>query len=215
MKRTWWICGLLALAGALVSAAVWSRVPDPMPTHWNYRGEPDGWSSRAFGLLLMPGLIFGYTALLPLILRLDPRREHVARSKPVLEMILTALAAFLLGIHLLMIRAVLTASMRLSGGGVLVLIGLFYLVIGNALPKTQSNWFLGIRTPWTLSSERVWHKTHRFGGWCFVAGGLLAIVSALLPPAAMFIVGLSGLLGAGLVPVVYSYLVWRQEPADG
>jgi uncharacterized membrane protein len=86
-----------------------------------------------------------------------------------------------------------------------------FMALGNYLPRVRSNWWMGIRTPWTLESERVWRETHRVAGWSFVFGGVVTMVAALLPPAARPWVALAGLVVAGFVPVVYSYVLYRRE----
>lgn len=212
MKRAMALCVALAGVGLVISLAVWGRVPDPMPVHWNWRGEPDGWAPRWFGLLLMPAVIVGQSVLVAGLLRLDPRRQHVERSEQVVAAILPAFAALMLAMHVLMIKAALSADQHLSGNLVVGMIGVLFIVMGNVMPKTKSNWFVGVRTPWTLSSERTWHLTHRFAGWCMVVAGIVALLASLLPDGPMAVISLSAFLLAGLLPVVYSYLIHRPEP---
>jgi uncharacterized membrane protein len=85
------------------------------------------------------------------------------------------------------------------------------VVLGNVMPRARPNWWFGIRTPWTLTNDRVWEKTHRLGGMTFVLAGLLLIVSAFLAPTAMVGVLIAASLGASLIPVIYSYFAWKQE----
>jgi uncharacterized membrane protein len=97
---------------------------------------------------------------------------------------------------------------RMVLGGV----GILFLALGNYLPRLRSNWWMGIRTPWTLDNEEVWRRTHRLGGWSFALGGLLCVLGALLLPVEVAgIVGLCSLGAAAVVPVVYSYVIWRQQ----
>ncbi|HEX6559998.1 MAG TPA: SdpI family protein, partial [Longimicrobiales bacterium] len=94
---------------------------------------------------------------------------------------------------------------------VLLGIGAMFMILGNVLPRTRSNWFMGIRTPWTLDSESVWRETHRLGGRTFVLGGFVTMIAAFLPEPIQPIVAIVALCIAGFIPVIYSYLLWRRE----
>lgn len=212
MKRALAISVALAAVGLVASLVCWQRVPDPMPIHWGVGGQPDNWGPRPVGLLLGPGMCLLLPLLLPALLKLDPRREHVERSQEVAGTLMVTFAVLFLGIHALTLRAVLSESQELSGNAVMVLIGGLFIVLGNLLPKLRSNWFMGIRTPWTLQSEKVWHRTHRVGGWTMVAGGVIAILAALFThDQVLFVVSLTAILAGSLFPVAYSYFAWRQE----
>jgi len=214
MKRALGISCALAAVGLVASGIYWNRVPDPMPIHWGVGGQPDNWGPKAVGLLLGPGLCLLLPVLLPLFMRLDPRREHVDRSADVAATLMIAFAVLFLGIHALTLRAVLSESQELSGNAVMILVGGLFIVIGNLMPKLRSNWFMGIRTPWTLQSEKVWHRTHRVGGWTMVGGGVVAILAALFTrDNALVVISLTAILGGSLFPVAYSYFAWRQESA--
>jgi uncharacterized membrane protein len=88
-------------------------------------------------------------------------------------------------------------------------VGVMFVVLGNYMPRIRSNWWMGIRTPWTLENEEVWRRTHRFGGRTFVAGGVVTIAASLLLGGRSAWVSLAAMVIAGLSPVVYSYVVWR------
>jgi uncharacterized membrane protein len=107
------------------------------------------------------------------------------------------------------IRATRDASIDISSF-VFVAVGLLFMVMGNVLGKVRKNFFLGIRTPWTLASDEVWAKTHRLGGWCFViAGILMALMGVIMPPSAMpWAFGV--IVAIALIPVVYSYFAYRR-----
>jgi uncharacterized membrane protein len=101
---------------------------------------------------------------------------------------------------------------------VVAVIGVSFVAIGNFLPRIRSNWWMGIRTPWTLENERVWRETHRLAGWTFVAGGVLAICAVLLPRDVRMPVAIAALIGGALLPTAWSYVLWRRysrEDGDG
>jgi uncharacterized membrane protein len=197
-----------------ISAWAWGRIPDgaQIPIHWGLDGQPDGYGPKWVGLLLTPalGLVMGGVFLV--IPRLDPRRDHLAASTRAWVAITSSLMLLLVVVHGAIVATVLGATFdvgRVLGVG----IGVLFAVIGNFLGKTRSNWFMGIRTPWTMSSERSWTKTHRLGGRLFLLVGLVSIVLGLFTSAqVVFIALLPGIGIAALVPIVYSYFVWRDDP---
>jgi uncharacterized membrane protein len=205
-----WIPSLIIAAAVIASAVVYPRLPETIPTHWNMDGQPDGWSSRAFGAWITPVILltmWGFVLVLPAI---DPRGANYAKFGDAFEAIIDSLMLFLLGMHILLLRAGLGHPVpmeRVVPFGV----GILLIVIGNLLPRARPNWFVGIRTPWTLSSDRVWEKTHRFGGRVFVAGGLLISIAALLWAQWVHVVLIAVVLIATSSVLIYSYVEWKRE----
>lgn len=205
-----------ALCALLAAVAAWGFVVVPadarVPTHWNFQGEVDGWSGKTFGLLFPVGLGVAMTLLLAFLPRLDPRRRHVEQSTKALAMVAAAVDALLLVIAVV---TVLVATGRdVDMTRVLApALGLLFAVIGNYLTKTRSNFFIGIRTPWTLSDDRVWARTHRLGGRLFVALGVVGAVTGLLAPGVGIVVIGAGAIAVAVVTSVYSYVVFRRQTA--
>jgi uncharacterized membrane protein len=207
-----WIPLLIIAAAVVASAIVYPSLPETIPTHWNMDGQPDGWSSRAFGTWITPVILLGMWALFRLLPAIDPRGANYAKFGGAFEAIIDSLMLFLLGMHIVVLRAGLGYSVQIErivpfGVGVLL------IVIGNLLPRCRPNWFVGIRTPWTLSSDRVWEKTHRFGGRLFVAAGFLIVVAALLWVQWVHLVLITVVLLATAAVLIYSYLEWKREQA--
>jgi uncharacterized membrane protein len=202
---------LLIIAAALVaSAVVYPSLPERIPTHWNLAGEVDGWSPRSWGAWMMPAVIAFVWALTRWLPAIDPRRRNYEKFSGAFEEIMLSVMVFMLVLHGIMLAAALGYPVAIERV-VPVGVGLLFIVIGNLLPRARSNWFVGIRTPWTLSSDRVWEKTHRVGGRLFVVGGILIALSAFVGAswsrwAPMVAVGI-----CSLVAVIYSYLEWRKE----
>jgi uncharacterized membrane protein len=213
MKRVLLTCLGLVIAAMAMSLAVWNKVPDPMPIHWNADGRADGFGSKRLGLLLCPALIVGMPLLLAACFRLDPRRAHITRSAGALGAIVIGLGVFALLVHALTLRAALRGDMRLDYRLLVTLLGGLFVLIGLVLPKLRSNWVAGIRTPWTLSSERVWHLTHRLAGWTFTLAGLTLTLLAWVIDGGiqLFVAIMASLAVAALVPVVYSYVCYSRE----
>jgi uncharacterized membrane protein len=205
-----WIPLLIIAAAFIASAIAYPRLPETIPTHWNMDGQPDDWSSRAFGALITPVillLVWGFVRVLPAI---DPRGANYAKFGGAFEAIFDSLMLFLLGMHIVLLRAGLgypVQIQRIAPFG----IGVLLIVIGNLLPRCRPNWFVGIRTPWTLSSDRVWEKTHRFGGRLFVAAGFLIAIAALFWVQWVHVVLITSILLATAAVLTYSYLEWKRE----
>jgi len=205
-----WIPSLLVIVAVLATLAVYSRLPEQVPTHWNVSGEVDDWSSRLWGAwtipLVMAAMLLVFRAF-PLI---DPRRENYPKFAGAYEGILIIVLLFMLALHVSLLATMLgrpIAVMRLLPVG----IGLLLVGIGALLPKAHANWFIGIRTPWTLSNDRVWERTHRFGGVVMIATGLLIAASALLAPLWTHRVMAGAIAAMAIIVIAYSYFAWRQE----
>lgn len=213
MKRMSDVLGFLLVVAAFFAVTVqYASLPDPMPTHWNAAGQVNGWMPKFWGAYLFP-LIMAVMWLLFLVLpKISPRgfeMEPFLRAWGVLKVTILALMAY---IGVLVLRAARHGG-ELSPTAIFVALGILFAVIGNVLGKVTRNFFVGIRTPWTLASEEVWYRTHRLAGKLFVAAGLFiaaaAFVSIRLWP--LFVA-----LGiAALVPVVYSYVIYRKLEAPG
>jgi uncharacterized membrane protein len=205
-----WIPLLIIIAAVVISAVVYPRLPASVPTHWDASGHVNGWSSRLWGAWLMPFflvLIWGCMRVLPSI---DPRGANYPKFEGAFEGIIIAVMLFLLGLHIIVLRAALghaVAMERVMPVG----IGALFIIVGILLPRAQPNWFVGIRTPWTLSSDRVWEKTHRFGGRVFVLGGVLILIAGLLMARGAHIVLLCVVLLCVVSVLVYSYVEWKRE----
>lgn len=214
MKKSILLTTILANLGVFASWWFWSAVPASMPVHWGLNGKPDGFMAKEIGLWLFPAVIFVVPVVVWGLLWLDPRRRHVDDSRGAITWMLNALAVFLLGLHLITLRAATTPGMALSSETVIALVAGMFILFGAAMPRLKSNWFVGIRTPWTLSSEAVWQKTHRLGGWSFGIGGAIVIPAVLfLPQPAGFIVAMATFVLAALIPVLLSYIYYRQDTA--
>lgn len=212
MTKRW--VGLVVIAAMLVfTLAVYGSLPDRIATHWNMRGEADGWSSRFWGALLLPLIALATWLFMPLLRRIDPRRRNYERFETTFRLIVNMLIVFMAAMHVLSLGAALGWPVDMTRT-ILVMIGLMFVALGNYMPRLKSNWWMGIRTPWTLESERVWRETHRLAGYTFVIGGLIAVVAALLPTELAFTLGMIGMMGGALIPAVYSYVVYQRERRD-
>ncbi|MBA3889925.1 MAG: SdpI family protein [Gemmatimonadaceae bacterium] len=201
---------LLVVAAAALSLFAWARVPERAPVHWNLAGAVDRYGARAEVLLLMPAMMIVIWALLRFLPRIDPRRESYAKMEGTYELVITLMLGVLLALHGAVIAAALGRQVPM-GRIAPALLGATFLVLGNVLPRARPNWWFGIRTPWTLSNDRVWTRTHRVAGYAFIIAGLGLIIAAFSGGVAVKGALLAGGLVAALVPAAYSYIAWRQE----
>ena len=170
------LSGNLILLMGLVSLALYYWLPDLMPIHWDRWGRPDRWVHKSMGAFLMPLFAILICDGLRLLDRLSPRGMEVARFQEAWDATLACLAGFLSFIHFMMLGVALGLGIAVHRV-VPVAIGLLISAIGLYLPQFKRNWWAGIRTPWTLSSEACWDETHRRAGPLWVNGGLVLAVT--------------------------------------
>lgn len=208
--RREWPALLAIVIGLLVTIWLYPLLPDPMPTHWNAQGQVDGYSSRQVGAILLPGLSVLIYILLLVLPRIDPRHESMQRNQELYYILRMGLVFFMVAIHIVVLVAVAFKRDSLVSLVTPIGVGLLFMLIGNYMPRMQPNWFMGIRTPWTLSNERVWRETHRVGGRMFMLGGLAMLLAPLLPAQWMFIPFMAIILLCALGPILYSYWLFHR-----
>lgn len=207
--RKWYPLSLIALA-MLISVIVYPRLPERVPTHWDIHGNVDGYSSRFVGTFLAPLVMIGIWGLMRVLPSIDPRRANYEKMRGAYDLVVNATLTMLFLMHALILATTLGA--RISVSRVMpVLVGGMFIVIGNVLPQARPNWFFGIRTPWTLSNDVVWRRTHRISGYLFVVCGLLMVASAAFPAQITFAILLAAGLIAGFGSVIFSFIAWKQE----
>lgn len=208
---------VVAYTAALVAWTAGQLPAGNVPVHWDAVGRPNSYGSREtaiLGLLIVPMVVVLLTALFAAIPVLEPRRSNLLRSAR--AYMATWVAVMLL--FAVVQTAIVLSTLRPEMAGVLPrlilgALGLLFVVIGNYLGKIRSNFFFGVRTPWTLSSELSWNRTHRLGGRLMIAFGLvLAATAGFASSFAWVAVLLGGIAVLLVVMLVYSYLVWRDDP---
>ena len=213
MKTKWSIAAmwLLAMVPLILVAALYARLPDQVPLHWGFDGEINGYGGKG-ELFLLAALGPGMALLFQILPRLDPKRRSYERFRKYYVATALVIEAFMAVIMGVMLAEILRPGTLSIGRVISVLVGLLFMFLGNLMGKVKPNFFMGIRTPWTISDPDVWNRTHRLGGGLFFLTGLVTVVSALLlPEAVTFWVLLAGALAAALVPTVMSYLWYRKR----
>jgi uncharacterized membrane protein len=184
-------------------------MPEQMASHWNAAGEVDGYMPRFWGLFFLPMLMAGFAALLLFAPLLDPLKANILKFRGTYDWFVALSLAFFLYIHVLTILWSLGVQFEMLAAMAPAFAALLYAA-GVLVGKAKRNWFIGIRTPWTLSSETVWEKTHRVGARVFKLAGLLALLALVFPSYAIaFMIAPS--LAAAIYTSAYSYVAYRSE----
>ncbi len=198
--------GFVCLSFAL-AVVLYDRLPELVPTHWNATGEADGFTAKPWGPLVLPLSMAGVYLLLSAIPRISPRGYGIERFQAVFETLQAAILAFLFLVTVLVLLAGIGTPVPMNRA-LHAGLGLLFVVLGNFMGKLRKNFFIGIRTPWTLANDEVWLRTHRLGGKLFVLAGVGLLVSGLLGGGTVPLLVAVGL--AGGVPAVYSYVLYRR-----
>lgn len=202
---------------ALVATLAVQRLPagTQLPVHWNAAGQADGFAAAPHALF-MPVVIAGVVnVLLAILPRIEPMQHRLERSAPLYRTAWAGVLAMMALVEGVIAAPAfglwLPATLPLAAGGVVL------IVIGNMLPKSRPGFFVGIRTPWTLTDPDNWVATHRFGARTMILGGAMMIGAALLPiePAMRQALTLSGIAVAILPPIVFSWWFWHRRRARG
>lgn len=211
--KTEWFAIFLVVIAVLASFYFWPKLPAQVPIHWNISGQPDGYSSPLFASFLWPSLMVIMYLFFLIMPYFDPRKDQYAAFAPVYHRFKDLLLSFIFIIFIMTDYNALGYNINI-GLWVPILVGLLFIAIGLLLRRVKANWFLGIRTPWTLSSEAVWEKTHRLSVPVFTLSGILIALVPFFPPfwrVAMFILAISVII---FVLPIYSYLLYAKEKKE-
>jgi uncharacterized membrane protein len=198
--------GLVLLSVAL-AAALYGRLPEAVPTHWNLAGDADGFTAKPWGAFVLPTTLAGLWLLLQLLPRISPQGFRMDRFLGTFQVVQLSLMTFVFLVSVLgtLAGAGVPVSMK---NAIPAALGLLFAVLGNFLGKFRRNFFAGIRTPWTLASEEVWLRTHRLGGKVFVVAGLVLLAAGLLGYGEFAL--LPTLVVVVVVPVASSFVLYRR-----
>lgn len=189
---------------------LYANLPETVPTHWNAHGEIDGWGSKSILWIIPFATSFlGYT-LLSLAPKIDPKGQ-IKQMGAKFYQLKFIVVLFLAALGLYILYATQQQSMS-SPKIIFILLGVFFTALGNYLPSVKPNYFIGLRTPWTLESPTVWKKTHRFAGKLWVIGGLAIIILSLMISQTQNIIAFTAIVSIMiLIPLIYSYIWYKEE----
>lgn len=204
------VLALIAIA-VVAGAVLWNQLPEQMASHWNANDQVDGYMPKFWGVFLMPLVTLGMFGLFILLPNIDPLKANIAQFRGAFNLFILFMTAFMLYIHALTLAWGLGYQSFKMSAAMLPFLGLLFMFVGYLLRQAKRNFFIGIRTPWTLSSDSVWDKTHRLGSLLFMVSGVLAILGSFFGGMAAFWLFFFPLMGSTLALVIYSYILYRNE----
>lgn len=207
-NRTLLLSLLLVLASVAISIWAYPELPAQVPTHFDLWGHADGYLPKLVGIGLWPVLLLILALLIPVLPAISPKGFRLEQSAGVLNQVLLGVMVIELIASVFVIRGSLGQAAPPVDSTNLML-GALFVVIGNFIGKIRKNFFIGVRTPWTLASDEVWLRTHRFSGWFWVIGGIalvvLGFVNADMTTATTVILSI-----LVIVPVAYSFIIYKR-----
>ena len=206
--------GLLLSVMFGASLYAWMTLPEgvQVPVHWDANGEVDGYGGKVEAFLVMPIIASVLVAIMAFLPKIDPRRVNLEKSRFAYLAGWLGSMAVMTGAHLVTIYTALGGEAPVSNL-VFVMIGILFAVLGNYIAKTRSNWFVGLRTPWTLSSEHAWMIGNRYLGRGMLITGILIVFAAFLSkPTIVIILTTVGVMGTAIIATVASYFAWKNDP---
>jgi uncharacterized membrane protein len=201
----------LLVAATLVGLLLWNRLPDPMASHWGVNDQVNGYMPKFWGVFMLPLITLGMLVLFLVIPSIDPLKANIAQFRSAFNLFIVLIVVFMLYIYGLTLAWNLGYTGFKVSGAMLPAIGLLFIFIGFMLRKAKRNFFIGIRTPWTLSSDAVWNETHRVGAVLFMISGVLAFLGGLFGGTTAFWFMFVPIIGSTVFLLAYSYVLYRRE----
>ncbi len=202
---------VLLLVTTLAGVLHWNGLPDPMASHWGINDQVNGTVSKFWGVFLMPLISLGLFLLFLLIPTIDPLKANIAKFRGAFNLFITVMTLFLMYVQGLTLAWNLGFTHFKMSESLLPAVGLLFILIGFMIRNAKRNFFIGIRTPWTLSSDKVWDETHRVGSWLFMGSGVLAIIGSFFGGVTAFCFLFMPLIGSIIFLVIYSYALYQRE----
>ena len=200
---------IIIILSFFIGIYFYPQMPDKMASHWNIKNEVDGYLPKFWGLFLMPLVSLGMYGLFIALPRIDPLRNNIEKFKKYYFGFIFTMVIFLFYIYILTIVANLGHEFDI-GMFLIPGLSLLFFYIGVMLKNSKRNWFVGIRTPWTMQNDKVWKKTHKLGSILFKISSVLILVGIFLPEYVFWIVIGSAII-ISIVPIVYSYIIFKKS----
>ncbi|MEN6350635.1 MAG: SdpI family protein [Syntrophomonas sp.] len=208
VRRDWPLW--LLMAGLLISAiVVYPHLPERVPGHWNIHGEVDDYYSRSFGAFFPPLMAIGLYLMMLFFPLIDPQRGNYRRFTGAYTFLRWGLVVFFGVFYVATILVALGYQIDIALA-VKAMVSVLFIIIGNFMGQFRHNYFVGIKTPWTLASEAVWRGTHRLGGRIWVVGGLVCLAVSFVNSLWGAVVFFTAIMFIALTPIVYSYFLFKK-----
>jgi len=199
----------IILFSFIIGIYLYPQMPEKMASHWNAKGEVDGYMPKFWGLFLMPIISLLIFLLFIAIPKIDPLKQNIEKFRKYYDGFVVLMIAYLFYIYLLTL--LWNTGIRFSIVQPLVpAMSILFYYIGILVENAKRNWFIGIRTPWTLSSEKVWEKTHKIGGKLFKIAGIIAFIGIFFQDYAIFFI-LIPIISVAFYTITYSYFEYQKE----
>jgi len=208
--KQWFLIRLLII-GFMFAIGIYfyNDLPNMMPVHWDIEGQPDKFMLKENAIILFPVITFFIAILFPIIKSIDPRKvkyEQFAKTWEIIQYILILFFAYIYFVSIYMTLNPEASINTFMLWGVWIL----FILLGNYMWKIRSNYFVWIKTPWTIEDEEVWNKTHRFGWWMFILWWFMMMIAAFFPAfTKLFFIW--AIVMTWLFPVIYSYIIYRKK----
>ena len=210
--RTSTIVVLIMIAVATLAGLLfWNRLPDPMASHWNVNDQVDGYIPKFWGVFLLPLITLAMFVLFLILPSIDPMKANIAQFREAVNLFIVFIVGFMIYLYSLTLAWSLGYTNFRMSSAMLPAIGLLFILVGFMMRQAKRNYFIGIRTPWTLSSDTVWNETHRVGAILFMISGLLAFIGGFFGGTTAFWMLFAPLLASTLFLLVYSYVLYQRE----
>ncbi len=221
MTRTqlYWAIAIALVAAAWVgSILIYPWLPATIPVHWNLQGKVDGYGPKATTTFLMPGFMIGMLVFFSVLPMLSPKNFEVDTFRSTYLFLMVVVMAMFIWLHGVILVATWQAVTKAAhpidiGRSISAGMFLCFALIGNVMGKIRRNFYMGVRTPWTLASDRVWNDTHRIAAWCMVAGSLLGFVITLM--GFSLVLAFVVMIGTFCYPILYSFMHYKQLEKRG
>lgn len=201
----------MIVGATLAGLLLWNRLPDQMASHWNANDQVNGYMTKFWGVFILPLITLGMFVLFLVIPAIDPLKANIVQFREAFNLFIVLMVAFMVYIYGLTLAWNLGYTSFKMSGAMLPALGLLFIFIGFMLRQAKRNFFIGIRTPWTLSSDRVWEETHRLGAVLFMISGALAFIGGLFGGTTAFWLMFIPIMGSTLFLLVYSYVLYQRE----
>ncbi len=208
MKRAEVVALIIVILAFILGWYFYPLLPAQTASHWNAAGQVDGYMSGFWGAFLMPVVVLGMWLMFFIIPRIDPLKNNIEKFRKYFDGFVILILLYMIYIYGLTIAWNLGQQLNIVLWMTPAMAVLFYF-IGVMMKHTERNWFVGIRTPWTLSSDKVWEKTHRLAGLMFKIAAVVSLLGVLFPDQAIYFI-LIPIAIAGLFPVIYSYFIFKK-----
>jgi uncharacterized membrane protein len=209
MKKNTIVVLIIIVVSFLVSIYFYPVFPDKIASHWGIDGNVNGYMNKFWGLFLMPVISLVMLLLFIILPKIDPLKENIKKFEKYFDTFILLIILFLFYIYILTILWNIGVIFNM-GQFMAPALGVLFLYTGVLIENAKRNYFIGIKTPWTLASENVWNKTHKLGGKLFKISGIICMFGVIFPDFAFYFVIIPVIFSA-VYSFVYSYIEFKKE----